>query len=117
MVFCFRVPFHDSCHHCHVSVFSGSRLGVSLFRPAVVDQFNVLSVIRQATRGATSAQAQHEQAVAGLDRDAVNASQQNQTPVPIPKRPNSPFQPNNKAEFVMARVDDLMAWARKVTPN
>lgn len=105
----FVLPSH--LEHRFSSHFSCSRLGVSLFRPSVVNQLGSFSVSRQ-DRGATSSKAH---AVASTESEAVNSSQQSgQLPVPVAKRPYSPFQPNNKAEFVMARVDDLMAWARKV---
>ena len=33
----------------------------------------------------------------------------------VKRKPYSPFQaPNNKAEYALARVDDLLNWARKV---
>ena len=32
----------------------------------------------------------------------------------IPRKPYSPFQPTTKTDFALARVDDLINWARKV---
>lgn len=38
-------------------------------------------------------------------------------PAPSSKKPYSPFQvsKSNKAEYVMARLDDLLNWGRKVS--
>lgn len=58
--------------------------------------------------------------VGGVDKALVsrdNATDANvdttKGPLPATKQPYSPFQPKNKAEYVMARLDDVLNWGRK----
>ncbi|GAV08841.1 hypothetical protein RvY_18474 [Ramazzottius varieornatus] len=92
----------------------GSR-SLAIFRPIASELLPLTTIDHgrlQSTASMQPSADERGEVVSPKDSQAPQGGPQ-QAVVPHKKRPYSPFKPTNTAEFALARVDDLLAWARK----